>query len=285
MTDPLAAEAHRLRTVEQLSLSQIQDRLGIGKGRLYELLRGVPPPEWTRRPNAKDELRSQAVALREEGRSVVDIALALGIAKSTAYQWVRHLPLDPDSDAARARQHAHAARMREARWAPYREERDQSRAAVRAEAAEQVGPLDDRDLLLLGAAIYWSEGAKSKPWRRSERIQLINSDVRLLALFLRFLESIGVDRTVPSYRVSIHESADVEAAVAWWIEALDLPADRFHPATLKRHQPKTVRRNTGVDYRGCLIIDVPQSRKVYWLIEGVVDGLVGPGDKGVSDDR
>ncbi|MGW0431544.1 hypothetical protein ACWDV4_03180 [Micromonospora sp. NPDC003197] len=67
MTDPLATEARRLRTVEQLSLSQIQARLGIGKDRLYELLRGVPPPAWTRRPNAKDELRSQAVALRKEG--------------------------------------------------------------------------------------------------------------------------------------------------------------------------------------------------------------------------
>jgi len=284
MTDPLAAEARRLRAVEQLSLSQIQARLGIGKDRLYELLRGVPPPEWTRRPNAKDELRAQAVALRKDGRSVVDIALALGVAKSTAYQWVKHLPLDPDSESAQARRRAHAARMREARWGPYRAERDRSQAAVHAEAAKQVGPLGDRDLLLLGAAIYWSEGAKSKPWRRSERIQLINSDVRLLALFLRFLESVGIDRSVPSYRVSIHESADVEAAVAWWVEALDLPADRFHPATLKRHQPKTVRRNTGVDYHGCLIIDVPQSRRLYWLIEGVIDGLAMLGDKGVSDE-
>jgi hypothetical protein len=78
MTDPLAAEARRLRAVEQLSVRQIQARLGIGKDRVYALLRGVPPPDWTRRPNAKDGLRAEAVELRAEGRSVNDIARELG---------------------------------------------------------------------------------------------------------------------------------------------------------------------------------------------------------------
>ena len=78
MTDSLAAEARRLRTVEQLSARQIQARLGIGKDKLYELLRGVPPPAWTKRPNAKDDLHQLALKLRGEGRSVVDIAWSWG---------------------------------------------------------------------------------------------------------------------------------------------------------------------------------------------------------------
>jgi len=90
MTDSLAVEARRLRTVEQLSARQIQARLGISKDKLYEVLRGVPPPDWTRRPNAKDDLHAMALKLRGEGWSVNDIALELGIAKSTAYQrtWI-----------------------------------------------------------------------------------------------------------------------------------------------------------------------------------------------------
>jgi transposase len=276
MTDPLAAEAQRLRTVEQLSVRQIQDRLGVGKDRVYEMLRGIPAPGWTKRPNAKDDLRAAAEKLRGDGWSVVDIALELGVAKSTAYQWVKHLPLDVDSEAQRARRRAHSKRMTDARWAAHRREREESRAEVHARAAARVGRLDDRDLLLVGAAIFWCEGTKSKPWRRNDRITLINSDVRLLSLFLRFLKSCEVDRSVPSYRLSIHESADVGAAVAWWIAALDLPAERFQPATLKRHLPKTTRYNTGADYHGCLIIDVPRSRELYWRIEGVMAGLAEP---------
>ncbi|MEV0002538.1 helix-turn-helix domain-containing protein [Micromonospora sp. NPDC050980] len=40
--------------------------------------------------------------LRAAGRSINQIAAQLGVAKSTAYQWVRHLPLNPD-EAGRGR--------------------------------------------------------------------------------------------------------------------------------------------------------------------------------------
>jgi transcriptional regulator with XRE-family HTH domain len=130
MTDPFAAEARRLRTVEPLSARQIQARLGVSKDRLYELLRGVPAPDWTRRPNAKDGLRAEALALRGEGWSVVDIALELGVAKSTAYQWVKHLPLDVDSERAKERGRQ-AQALRNIKSAERREVREESEAELR----------------------------------------------------------------------------------------------------------------------------------------------------------
>ncbi|MEU9505147.1 helix-turn-helix domain-containing protein [Micromonospora sp. NPDC048170] len=272
MTDPFADEVRRLRTVEQLSVREIRARTGLGRNRINDLLRGVPPPERTRRPNAKDDLRAAAVELRAEGHSVNDIARQLGVAKSTAYQWVRHLPLARDgADAERRR--AHAALMTEARWAAHRQARDTARAAEHVRAASLVGCLADRDLLLLGAAVYWCEGTKSKPWRRDDRLQFVNSDPGLLALFLRFLEVCGVDRAVPSYRVSIHETADLDAALKWWVRNLDLPVERFQRANLKKHRAVTVRRNVGEDYRGCLVITVPGSRELYWRIEGMIAEL------------
>ncbi|MEU1964960.1 helix-turn-helix domain-containing protein [Micromonospora sediminicola] len=272
MTDPLAAEARRLRVEEQLSVAEIRARLGIGRDRVYTLLRGVPPPERTRRPRARDDDRAEAVRLRAAGRSVNQIAEQLGVAKSTAYQWVRHLPLDPDEVTAERRR-AHSKAMTDARWSAYRESRDAAQAAEHTRAAGAVGGLGERDLLLLGAAIYWCEGAKSKPWRRPVTVQFVNSDPGLLALFLRFLDVCGVDRAVPTYRVSIHESADAEAAVRWWAQRLRLPADRFRRTVLKRHNPTTVRRNTGDTYHGCLVITVPRSRALYWRIEGMISEL------------
>jgi transposase len=135
-----AAEARRLRIEEQLSVRQIQQRLGVTKVRLVEWLRGIPPPDWTRRPNAKDDLRARAVELRLSGWSVNDIAAELGVANSTAYQWVRQLPLDRDTERARTKRQ-HAKLMTDAQWASYRERRDARRAAAHAEAAAVVGPL------------------------------------------------------------------------------------------------------------------------------------------------
>jgi hypothetical protein len=152
--------------------------------------------------------------------------------------------------------------------------RDAHREAVRADAAGRVGPLTERDLLLLGAAIYWCEGSKAKPWRPQDvGISFVNSDPGLIDLFLRFLAVLGVPRDALKYRVSIHESADAAAAERWWAERLDLPRERFQPTTLKRHSPATNRRNTGEAYHGCLVVKMPRGREVYWQIEGVMRAI------------
>jgi len=76
------------------------------------------------------------------------------------------------------------------------------------------------------------------------------------------------------FRVSIHETADVDAAVRWWADFVGVDAASFQRSTLKRHKPATKRRNTGEGYRGCLIVSVLKSRRLYWLIEGIVMATV-----------
>jgi len=45
---------------------------------------------------------------------------------------------------------------------------------------------------------------------------------------------------------------------------------------LKRHNPKTVRKNTGQDYKGCLRIDVRRSGWLYRKIDGWTSAAIGP---------
>jgi transposase len=270
--DPRRSEARRLRVDPGLSLSELMKHFGVGSATLTDWLRGIEPPAWTRRPNAKDALRRQAVELRQQGWSVNDLAVRLGVAKSTAYAWVKHLPLDPSAERARLKQE-HAALMAAGRWEAHRRDRDRDQAAAHAEAARAVGDLTERDLLLLGAAIYWCEGAKSKPWRRLDRLIFINSDPCLLKLFLRFLRGCGRAEDSLRYRVHIHENADAEVAADWWADELGLPRHLFQRATIKRHAPATRRQNTGADYHGCLAVTVPKSRELYWRVEGVMGAL------------
>ena len=163
--------------------------------------------------------------------------------------------------------------MAAGRWSDHRVDRERRQAAEHDRAGLDVGELSDRDLLLLGAAVYWCEGAKSKPWRRLDRLTFINTDPALLSLFLRFLAING--RAVESldYRVHIHETADAEAAGDWWARELSLPRARFQRPTIKKHAPRTARRNVGPDYHGCLVVSVPKSRELYWRVEGVMAAL------------
>ena len=266
------AEARRLRVEPGLSLSHLMKHFGVGSATLTDWLWGIDPPGWTRRPNAKDDLRERALELRAQGWSVNDLAIELGVAKSTAHAWVKHLPLDRDTERARRKQE-HAALMAAGRWDAKRRERDRRQAEVHAAAAEAVGELSDRDVLLIGAAIYWCEGAKSKPWRRLDRLTFINSDPGLISLFLRFLAVCGREAESVSYRVHIHETADAEAAVEWWATRLQVPASAFQPPTIKRHAPATRRANIGGDYHGCLAVSVSRSRELYWRVEGVMAAL------------
>ncbi len=272
MSDPRRAEARRLRVDPGMSLSELMKHFGVGSATLTDWLRGVEPPARARRPRAKDDVRRQALDLRRQGWSVNDLAMRLGVAKSTAYAWVKHIPLDPSAERARQKQE-HAALMTAGRWEEHRRQRDHDQAAAHRRAADEVGELSQRDLLILGAAIYWCEGAKSKPWRRLDRLIFINSDPGLLGLFLRFLRSC--DRPADSlwYRVHIHETADAGAAAEWWAAELGLPRERFQPATIKKHAPATRRVNTGAEYHGCLAVTVPKSKDLYWRVEGVMTAL------------
>jgi hypothetical protein len=63
---------------------------------------------------------------------------------------VRHLPLDRDSERAKRKQE-HAKLMADGRWEKHRQERDERHAAAVASAASEVGPLSEREVLLLGA--------------------------------------------------------------------------------------------------------------------------------------
>ncbi|HET9516968.1 MAG TPA: helix-turn-helix domain-containing protein, partial [Actinoplanes sp.] len=142
--DPRAAEARRLRATTRMSLAQLRDHLGVTRDTLADWLWNEPVPDWTRRPRAKDALRERAVQLRTEGRTVPQIAAELSVAKSTAYQWVKHLPLEATFEQGAERRRRHAKHMTDIRWGPHRLARDAERAAATGTAAAWVGELSDR---------------------------------------------------------------------------------------------------------------------------------------------
>jgi hypothetical protein len=110
-------------------------------------------------------------------------------------------------------------------------------------------------------------------------LSFINSDPCLILLFLRYVELRGVDPAGLTYRLSIHETADVAAATAWRSGVVGVPAAEFGRPLLKTHKPSTVRRNVGDTYRGCLIVYVPKSSRLYGEAEGVMGGIAAGGEK------
>jgi transposase-like protein len=267
-TSQIRDEAVTLR-LDGKSVREIRDALGpVGKRTLSVALKGTPPAEWTRRPNAKDDLREQARELRTQGQSYNEIAAQLGVSKSSVSLWVRDIPCPKRFAYVYSERRLEGLRkFNEARSARY--------AAETEAAAAEIGKLTDRELLIAGAIAYWCEGGKSKAYRRSsDRVTFTSSDPGLVRFFLRFLVVTGAQRRDLTFRIQIHERADIEAAQRFWEEVTGAPREQFGKPTLKHHHPKTTRGNTGETYHGCLRIEVRRGGGLYRKIEGWASGAM-----------
>jgi transcriptional regulator with XRE-family HTH domain len=252
------------------SLRQIRDELKIfNNDILNQLVKGEPPPEWTKRPRAKDDLRARARELRLQGWTYDQIEAELGCSRSSVSLWVRDLPR-PE----RKRSREEAAEIARRGWEAKLRIRDEERQRTKDEAKQAIGSLSARELFLVGVSLYWAEGGKDKPYDRRENVTFVNSDPGMIKVFLAWLDLLGVERERRRFSVMIHESADVAGAERYWADLVGADSSAFNKTTLKKHNPKTVRKNVGDAYRGCLVIEVLKGADLYRRIEGSWYGIV-----------
>ncbi|ARF73016.1 hypothetical protein B7C62_12620 [Kitasatospora albolonga] len=265
----LRARAVALRR-EGLSRRQIRDRLHVDNNNLLNrLLQGEPAPEWTKRPNAKDDVREKARELRLQGMTYDQIQVELGCSKSSISLWVRDLP---KPERKRTREESSAIGRRG--WEATLQRRDAERQAQKQRASDEVGAMTNRELFLVGVSLYWAEGSKSKPYRTQERVTFVNSDPGMIEVFLAWLRLLGVDDEHLRFHILIHETADVAGAERFWADLTGAGPAAFGKTSLKRHSPKTNRKNLGENYRGCLAVRVLKSAELYRRIEGSWYGIV-----------
>jgi transcriptional regulator with XRE-family HTH domain len=297
--DPLlrarAKDEHRAAAVALRAAGrtydEIADELGVSKGSLSLWLRDLPHPTGEERsavhaelpqesvqltlldPSVQGDRRELARQMRLDGLLLREIADALSVTVKTACVWCAGVPTPPRAKHGGNREHV--LMMNRKRWDRVLAERDAERVEVKARAAAEVGVVDARELHLAAVVAYWCEGTKDKTYDRRERVTFINSDPTLIRLFLAWLRQEGVEPERWRLSLSIHESADLAAATRYWADVAGVPGESFGRPTLKRHNPKTVRKNVDEAYVGCLVIRVLQSRLLYQRIEGAWRGIVG----------
>ena len=218
--------------------------------------------------------RVGAIQLRRNGADYPAILSQLNVAKSTLWRWLKSEGLvetHPQRliECKRLAQQKAAAVVKANRIA-------RTQAIVEA-ARRDIGSLTNRELLVIGTALYWVEGAKQKessPPQASERVVFSNTDPRMLRLFVKFLnECCEVPSSTLTFRIYLHETANAEVARAYWSTQLGLEAIRTTPLTWKRHKPAMRRTNVGEKYHGLLRIVVRKSTNLNRRIQGWTNAL------------
>jgi hypothetical protein len=165
---------------------------------------------------AKVRERARARQLRAEGWTLEAIGREVGASKGTVSVWVRDVAFErpPPSRRAPRRRAPNALERRKA--AEIAALMDAGRAAV--------GSLSDRDLLLVGTALYAGEGSK-----RDGVVHFANSDPRMVRLFCAWLRRFfAVDESRLRVRLYLHEGLDLEAAITFWSDVTEIPPTQFN---------------------------------------------------------
>lgn len=160
----------------------------------------------------KVEERERARELRAGGWTMPDIAVELGVSRSSVSLWTRDIEVDLGPRRVAT---PRPNRLRDRRLAEMDE--------MNAWGAERLGSLGEQAFLAAGAALYAGEGAK-----RDRRVSFANSDPAMIAFFLAWLRRFfAIDEARLRLRLYLHEGLDLAAANEHWRAVTGIPLEQF----------------------------------------------------------
>jgi transcriptional regulator with XRE-family HTH domain len=155
----------------------------------------------------------RARELRAQAWTLADIATELSVSKSSVSLWVRDVDFVPNP----------RRRTRAPRVSSLHVRKLDEIERLDAAAIDEIGRLNDRELLLVGAALYLGEGFK-----RDGQVGMANTDPSVLRMFVTWLRRcFPIDETRLRVRLYLHEGLDLDAAECFWSALLEIPRSQF----------------------------------------------------------
>jgi len=199
----------------------------------------------------RSPLKEKAIQMRLKGHSYNDIQKRLNLpSKGTLSCWFRSLQLSPEAQSVLRDRTVIASTRNLLKFNVARSKRIKSEniKAFR-DGQNRIGSLTKRELMLIGAALYWGEGTKSDNLGRLPSLAFTNSDPTMVKVYLRFVRKIF---KVPSVRTG-------------------LPKDRFYVTTMVSRL-SAGKRNPRLLPHGTLALRVCD-RKLFHHMKGMIRGL------------
>ena len=215
----------------------------------------------------------RAIKLRKQGFSYSEIIKEISIAKSTLSSWLKEIGLTK-SQKQRLTIKKRFGQLRGAMARKNWRIATQQKIYNRVQA--DIGVLTQRELWLLGVALYWAEGAKEKENRPGSGVKFSNSDPRMIRLFLHWLlVCCNINRNKIYFEIYIHEiyRPQLVGVKKYWASITGFSEENFKNIYFKKHNIKTRRKNSGILYNGLLRVNVRASSELNRKITGWVMGI------------
>ena len=172
----------------------------------------------------KKEEKDRARLLRKEGKSVNEIVKELGVSKASVSVWVRDISLSTEQRTGLTERGRSIDAIEKRRVNRLANTHIKHRSIIDIAKCD-IQNISSRELLLIGAALYWGEGGKSK----RGLARLSNSDPLVIKIMMRFFREIC---KVPEerFRAHIHTFShlNAESAEQYWSEISGIPRNQFY---------------------------------------------------------
>jgi transposase len=223
--------------------------------------------------------KNLALKYRLQGKSYNEITKLLGVPKSTLSGWFYNLQLSEP-----ARQRLQSKVYEGSLKGLIKKNKQQTLTAqknaktIRTAASSQIAHLSKKELLLLGAGLYWGEGYKRPIVKNGKAksyhpVSLSNSDPKLVAVFLKFLREIceiKEEKLHAGLRIYQHQNA--EQLLQFWTKLTNIPKERFEKFYYGVSKSSLGKRPFNILPYGTIQIRV-NSTNTYHKIMGWIEGI------------
>lgn len=220
-------------------------------------------------------LKTKAIELRKQGLSYKQILERVPVAKSTLSLWLQSVQLAKVQKQRLTKKRLQGAlKGAQAR----RRQKEALIESIKSAAHCEIGTITERELWLIGVALYWAEGTKEKIYRPGSGLNFNNSDPAMIKLYIRWLEqTFKLQKQDIHLSLLIHDTkrGEIETIKKFWLEYLDYPRDTHVPAYFKMSKIRTVRKNTGALYFGMMRVRVFESSGLIRRVTGWIEGILG----------
>ncbi len=178
-----------------------------------------------------NNLKEQAIALRNEGWSYNDIGERLGVAKGTMSSWLSKIEFTPNSIVIERIKNG----PRKSGEVRHKIKNDSIKNFIN-EGKKTVGGISERDLFMLGLGLYIGEGGKTH-----DMTIFSNSDPSVIRIIMRWFREICF---VPEkhFRAIIHVYPDVniDEALNFWSDVSSIPIFQFYNSSVDKRSNKSI---------------------------------------------
>ncbi|HEY4478353.1 MAG TPA: hypothetical protein VI775_00745 [Candidatus Paceibacterota bacterium] len=219
-------------------------------------------------------LKETAVTLRRKGMSYNNIRKTLGIkSKGTLSHWFKNLELSNKSIKLLEENNklAHERGLHKANKDRSNRIKIENKKAF-LEGLDCVKSISEKELMLIGTALYWGEGSKSERMT-STPLDFSNSDPRMVIVYMKFLRKI---LKIPEERIRagihLYPSTPIDKARKFWAITTNLPEKRFFIINQISRASQNKRPFNTLPY-GTIAIKI-SSRIQFHKVKGMIEGIM-----------